>query len=224
MDILVVEDDKILNMALSYNLKTDGYTVVSVFDIKSAKQAVSSQKFNLIVLDVNLPDGNGFDLCCEIKKNYTVSIIFLTANDMESDMIKGFESGAEDYVTKPFPIHVFQRKVKVILDRMRQYPIYDIYKDSHLELNFSELCAKLEGETILFTPKEYKVLNLFTKNAKILLTKQTLLENIWDIDEKFVDEHTLATIISRIRGKIEKNEVTYIKTVYGLGYMWVGEK
>ncbi len=169
MRILVVEDDRLLNNTLCYNLYTAGYVVDSVLTKSAASNFLTKQDYDLIVLDVNLPDGNGFDFCREVKERRPdTAVIFLTANDMESDMLKGYELGAEDYVTKPFPMSVFQKKLSVVLGRL------------------------------------------------------ALLEKLWDADGNFVDEHALTAAISRVRNKIETDGRQYIKTVYGMGYMWIG--
>ena len=187
MRILVVEDDRLLNNTLCYNLNTAGYAVDSALTKSAASSFLTKQDYNLIVLDVNLPDGNGFDFCREVKERRPdTAIIFLTANDMESDMLKGYELGAEDYVTKPFPMSVFQKKL------------------------------------LTFTPLEYRLLKILMKNPQIVLTRQVLLEKLWDADGNFVDEHALTAAISRVRNKIETPDRQYIKTVYGMGYMWIG--
>ena len=128
MRILVVEDDRLLNNALCYNLNTAGYAVDSALTKSAAGSFLTKQDYDLIVLDVNLPDGNGFDFCREIKERRPDTvIIFLTANDMESDMLKGYELGAEDYVTKPFPMSVFQKKLAVVLSLRREY-MEDVFR------------------------------------------------------------------------------------------------
>ena len=155
---------------------------------------------------------------------YTVdaAVIFLTANDMESDMLKGFELGADDYVTKPFPISVFRKKASALLARIQKQTGGDCYTDSTLSINSSELTATLAGEPVIFTPMEYRLLRVLVRNPKTVLTRQILLEKLWDADENFVDEHALTVAISRIGGKIEADGLQYIKTVYGMGYMWIG--
>ena len=223
MKILVVEDDTLLNKTLSYNLIMEGYLVDSALTQHSAEDFINSQHYDLIVLDINLPDGDGFEICKKIKNlKKNTAIIFLTANDMESDMLKGYELGAEDYVTKPFPISVFQKKVSRVLSRVTTKKSSDYYDDGKLSIYFSEMTAVLEGEPIIFTPMEYRLLKILTSNSRNVLTRQVLLEKIWDINNNFVDEHTLTVIISRIRNKIEINNTKYIKTVYGMGYMWIG--
>lgn len=223
MKILIVEDDNLLNRTLSYNLIMEGYLVDSALTQNSAEGFIRNQSYDLIVLDINLPDGNGFELCKRIKNlKKSTAIIFLTANDMESDMLKGYELGAEDYVTKPFPISVFQKKVSTILSRVTNKKSSDYYDDGNLSINFSEMTAVLGDKPIFFTPMEYRLLKILTSNSRNVLTRKVLLEKIWDINNNFVDEHTLTVIISRIRNKIETNNTKYIKTVYGMGYMWIG--
>ena len=216
MRILVVEDDRLLNSTLCYNLTTVGYQVDAALTKADAIGQTEKQNYELIVLDVNLPDGNGFDFCREIKERRPdTAVIFLTANDMESDMLKG-------YVTKPFPISVFQKKVSALLSRITRQSGGDFYDDGNLLINFSELTAALSGQAVTFTPLEYRLLKVLTSNSKQVLTRGQLLEKLWDAEENYVDEHALTSAISRIRGKIEVNGYQYIKTVYGMGYMWIG--
>ena len=223
MRLLVVEDDRLLNNTLCYNLSTAGYIVDAAMTKSAAAKFCEAQDYDLIVLDVNLPDGSGFDFCKEIKERRPdAAVIFLTANDMESDMLKGFELGADDYVTKPFPISVFRKKVSALLARIQKQTGGDCYTDGTLSINFSELTATLAGESVIFTPMEYRLLKELVRNQQIVLTRQALLEKLWDADENFVDEHALTVAISRIRGKIEVDGLQYIKTVYGMGYMWIG--
>ncbi len=222
--ILIVEDDLLLNKTLSYNLVADGYDVISAFNCVSALEWLKESQFDLVLLDINLPDGNGFDLCKIIKSNSPDTYnLFLTANDQEGDMIKGYDAGGFDYITKPFSITVLCKKVAVLFETIhKQSPKHDLYNDGILKIDFSEQTATLNGNLIELTPKEYRTLSLFIQNPKQILTKRQLLEQLWDIDGNFVDEHTLTTTISRIRKKIEHKGHKYIKTTYGLGYQWIG--
>lgn len=223
MRILVVEDDKLLNSTLCYNLSMSGYDVDSALSKGAAMRFFAEQTYGLAVLDVNLPDGNGFDLCRAMKKkNPDTAVIFLTARDLESDQLRGFELGADDYVIKPFPISVFQKKVSALLSRIQKQSAIDCYDDGNLVINFSEMSATLAGEDISFTAMEYRILKILTANMQTVLTRRILLEKLWDTDGNFVDEHALTCAISRIRAKIEAGSFQYIKTVYGMGYMWVG--
>ena len=221
--ILIVEDDILLNRTLGYNLASDGYEVTAAYNYKEAVSHLKAIEFDIALLDINLPDGSGLDLCEEIRgRGQHTYIIFITATDKESDMLKGFELGADDYVTKPFPISVFQKKVSALLNRISAQSGGDFYDDGNLYINFSELSACLAGQPITLTSLEYRLLKVLTRNSQTVLTRQVLLEKLWDVDENYVDEHALTTTISRIRSKIETNQHSYIKTVYGMGYMWIG--
>ena len=222
--ILIVEDDMILNKTLAYNLSSDGYEVTSAYKYQEAVNDLKEKEFDAALLDINLPDGNGLDLCQEIRgRGQHTYMMFLTANDRESDMLKGYEAGGADYITKPFSVAVLCKKIAAVFSNMElRTPRHDVFDDGFLRIDFSEQTASLSGKLLEFTPKEYRTLYLFVKNPRIILTKRQLLEKLWDIDGDFVDEHTLATIISRIRKKIEIDERKYIKTAYGMGYQWIG--
>ena len=221
--ILIVEDEEKIARFVELELVHEGYEVIKAFDGRTGLDLALSEHADLIVLDVNLPDGNGFDFCREVKERRPdTAVIFLTANDMESDMLKGYELGAEDYVTKPFPMSVFQKKLSVVLGRVAKQSGGDCYEDGALSINFSEMTASLSGKPLVFTPLEYRLLKIMTKNPQNVLTRQVLLEKLWDADGNFVDEHALTAAISRVRNKIETEGRQYIKTVYGMGYMWIG--
>lgn len=222
--ILIVEDDNLLNKTLAYNLTSDGYEVTGALNARTATTKLTSMEYDLVLLDLNLPDGNGYDLCKLIKPEHPDTVvIFLTANDQESDQIRGYEVGAVDYITKPFSIGALQRKISAMFAMLEHHePAKDIYDDGKLFLDFSEQVASLNGKPLIISSMEFKMLNLFRKNPKQVLTRRQLLERLWDVDENYVDEHTLTTAISRIRGKIEAEGGTYIKTIYGMGYQWMG--
>ena len=222
--ILIVEDDCLLNKTLAYNLASDGYEIDTAFNAENAANMLYKTDYDLILLDINLPNGNGLDLCKRIKPEHPDTlVIFLTANDQESKQIKGYEAGAVDYITKPFSIMALQRKISAMFAMLERHRLKkDVYDDGSLFLDFSAMAAVLNGKEIALSRFEYKMLNLFCKNPKQVLTRGKLLEKLWDAEEKYVDEHTLTTTISRIRGKIEADGGTYIKTVYGMGYQWMG--
>lgn len=223
MRILVVEDDRLLNHTLCYNLNAAGYVVDGVMSKQEAEAFLKKQDYDLMVLDVNLPDGNGFEFCKEVKERRPdTAVIFLTAKDMESDMLKGYELGAEDYVTKPFHMSVFQRKLAVMMRRIGKKSGGDCYEDGALTINFSEMTATLFDRPLILSSLEYRLLKILSKNPNIVLTRQVLLEKLWDADGNFVDEHALTAAVSRVRNKIETKDLQYIKTVYGMGYMWIG--
>lgn len=222
--ILIVEDDALLNKTLAYNLTSDGWEVTSALNARTAASLLAGAAYDLALLDVNLPDVSGYDLCRLIKPEHPETmVIFLTANDQESDQLHGYEAGAVDYITKPFSIAALRRKISAMFAMLERHkPSRDIYDDGRLLIDFSEQSASLGGSPVALTPMEYKILYLFCQNPKLVLTRQRLLERLWDVDERFVDEHTLTTSISRIRSKIEAEGCAYIKTIYGIGYQWTG--
>lgn len=222
--LLIVEDDILLNKTLCYNLISDGFTITSTLDMKTALEHIRNQVYDLALFDVGLPDGSGFDLCRQLKAiSPHTPVIFLTANDGELDQLRGYEAGAVDYITKPFSILALQKKIHAMFLMLDSHsPGKDVFHDGKLFLDFSEQNASLLGQPLNLSAMEFKVLNLFRKNPKQVLTRAHLLERLWDVDEKFVDEHTLTTTISRIRSKIESEGSCYIKTIYGMGYLWTG--
>ena len=224
LKILFADDDLKYSMLLKRFLEKEGYEVTYAGNGKIALEQFPLIKPDLVLLDINLPDGNGYDLCRLIKPEHPDTVvIFLTANDQESNQIRGYEAGAVDYITKPFSISALQRKIKAMFAMLEHHkPAKDIYEDGSLFLDFSEQFASLNGKPLALSAMEYKMLNLFLKNPKQVLTRQQFLEKLWDVDEKYVDEHTLTTSTSRIRSKIEADGDTYIKTVYGMGYQWTG--
>lgn len=226
MRILVVEDDLTLSAGVCFELDCNGYLSVAAYNCKKATQLIHNEHFDLAILDVNLPDGNGFDLCRVIKDTHPeIPVIFLTANDLEKDVLNGFDLGAEDYVTKPFNMKILLRRVEVVLRRntaAEQQPS-NRWSDGFLTLDFSKLTAVRGNEKIIVTSNEYKLLKALIENAGNILTRQTLLDRLWDVDGNFVDDHALTATINRLRAKIEDESHTYIKTVRGMGYAWMGE-
>jgi len=222
--ILVVEDDVMLNSGLCYNLELDKYKAVSIHNAAAALEKIRKENFDLVILDVNLPDCDGFELCKKIRITQDIPVIFLTARDLEIDVMKGFDLGADDYITKPFNINIFRRKVAAVLKRWGEPANQKLYLCGDLVIDFDRLTAAIKDEAVVFTPTEYKILKIFTSNPNVLLTRQVLLENLYDVDANFVDEHTLTVNINRLRNKIESEDRKYIKTVYGMGYLWAGDK
>lgn len=222
--ILVVEDDLGLSAGLCFDLEADDYLTIPAYTYKKAMAVFQDHEFDLVVMDVNLPDGNGFDLCREMKAKADVPVIFLTANDMEEDVLNGLELGAEDYITKPFSMNIFRKKVEMILRRNEKKQNGNVYSDGTLRIDFESLTALKNGEKLVITPNEYKILKLLTANAGNVLTRQVLLERLWDNEGNFIDEHTLTVNMTRLRNKIEDEQRKYIKTIYGMGYVWIGGK
>ena len=223
--ILVVEDDLPLSAGLCFELDAKGYLSVAAYHCQKARHLLETDHFDLIILDVKLPDGNGFDLCREIKENLPeLPVIFLTANDLEEDVIGGFDLGADDYITKPFNTEILMRRLEVAL--RRNHPpvktLADRYDDGFLCLDFGALIAIRNGEKLAITPNEYKILRLLTASPGNLVTRQILLEKLWDCEGNYIDDHTLTVTMNRLRAKIEEAGHSRIRTVRGMGYIWTG--
>lgn len=227
MKILVLEDDLALSAGLCFELDSNGYLTVAAYNCQKARQLLKEDTFDLAIMDVNLPDGSGFDLCREVKAvKPELPVIFLTANDLEQDVLNGFDLGAEDYVTKPFQMQIFLRRVEVALRRGSKASAApsDCWSDGFLLLDFGALTAVRGGEKLAITPNEYKLLKALTENRGNIITRQLLLERLWDCDGNYIDDHTLTVTMNRLRAKIEDDSHTYIKTVRGMGYIWTGGK
>ena len=220
---LVVDDEKLIVKGIRFSLEQDDMQVDCAYDGEEALELARANRYDIILLDIMLPKLTGFEVCQQIREFSNVPIIMLTAKGDDMDKILGLEYGADDYITKPFSIGALQRKIRAMFAMLEHHrPAKDLYDDGRLFLDFSEQSATLNGKPITLSSMEYKMLYLFCKNPRQVLTRQRLLERLWDVDEKFVDEHTLTTSISRIRGKIEAEGDTYIKTIYGIGYQWTG--
>lgn len=223
--ILVVEDDLMLSTGLCFELDAAGYATQAAYNCKKAEYLIDQERFSLVILDINLPDGNGFELCKRIKEIYSdIPVIFLTANDLEEDVLSGYDMGAEDYITKPFCMPILLKRVAVALRHSGMAPEKqgntDGYRDDFLQIDFLALTALRGGVKLSVTPNEYKLLKVLTANAGNVVTRKLLLEKLWDCDGNFIDDHTLTVTMNRLRAKIEDEEHIYIKTVRGLGYVW----
>ena len=218
--ILLIEDDRDLNAGLAYDLEMEHYNVFSAFTLAEGQSILDSGTPDLILLDGNLPDGDGFDFCRKVKSKQEIPVIFLTARDMEQDEMRGFDCGADDYITKPFKMPILHRRIQAALRKTGAREERSLYDDGYLRIDFDQMTAVRDNETLPMTPTEFKILRLLIVNADKVLTKRLLLEKIWDNSGNFVDEHTVAVNINRLRKKIESQGHVYIKTLYGVGYQW----
>lgn len=218
--ILLIEDDRALNSGLTYDLEMEHYKVYPAFTLTDGKRFLSEETVDLILLDGNLPDGDGFDLCQEVKATRDIPIIFLTARDMEQEEMQGFDCGADDYITKPFKMPILHRRIQAALRKTGTKAEHDQYDDGYLRIDFDQMTAMRGAETLAMTPTEYKILRLLIANADKVITKRLLLEKVWDNSGNFVDEHTVAVNINRLRKKIGDGDHEYIRTLYGVGYQW----
>jgi DNA-binding response OmpR family regulator len=221
--ILVVEDDLTLSAGLCFALDEDGHLSVAAYTCQKARLLLQEDPFDLMILDINLPDGNGFDLCRELKQSKPeLPVIFLTANDLEDDVLNGFDLGADDYITKPFSIQILKRRVEAVLRRGRTNSNDIYFDDGFLRLDFQTLTAIRDGEKLAITPNEYKLLRILIAHPGTVATRRLLLEKLWDLDGNFIDDHTLTVTMNRLRAKIEDPHHIYIQTIRGMGYVWMG--
>ncbi len=220
--LLLVEDDLSLINGLSFAIKKQGYNLDTARTSREADAVFADGKYDLVILDVSLPDGSGFDICRKIRETAKVPIIFLTAADEETDVIMGLDIGGDDYITKPFKLSVLMSRINAIMRRSGGFK-------NDTELNSNGITVKLlkgevykNGERIDLTAGEYKLLCMFMENPDIVLSSDRILGRLWDCDEKYVDNNTLTVYIRRLRTKIEDNpsEPKMIVTVRGMGYKW----
>lgn len=219
-NILIIEDDKALSNGVALALKSNDTTIFQCFDIKTAKKNIN-QLLDLIILDINLPDGNGLDLLQEIKKQNTTPVIMLTANDMETDIVAGLELGADDYITKPFSLAVLRARINT---QLRKQPLLenDIFMIDDFVFNFSKMEFIKNDIAVELSKTEQKLLRILLESKGNTLERASLVDRIWTDGAEYVDENALSVTIKRLRDKLEDtpSKPEYIKTVYGIGYTW----
>lgn len=226
MKLFVLEDDAEIGMGLSYSLKNEGYDVTVAKNVKSAYEILNKETFSLYILDLTLPDGSGYDVCREIKKSGDFPVIFLTAYDDEVNVVMGLELGADDYISKPFRVKELLARIKSALRRYSKDSPDGIVSVGSIKVNTNEAKIYKNGAEIILTAMEYKLLLIFINNRGKVLSRQRLLEDIWDVAGDFVNDNTLTVYIKRLRDKIEEDPAKpqIIKTVRGLGYIIDDEK
>ena len=225
MEILLVEDDKAIAMGLEYSLIQEGYSVTICGSVSEAKLTIGEKVFDLFILDLTLPDGSGYDICQFVKSREDKPVIFLTACDDEVNVVMGLDMGADDYITKPFRIRELLSRIKTIMRRYSKNSLTkNVYEVGNVKVNTSQAKVYKDGEEIVLTALEYRLLLTLFNSMGQTLTRNQLLEGIWDIAGDFVNDNTLTVYIKRLREKIEDDVAnpTIIKTVRGLGYR-VGE-
>ena len=220
--ILIIEDDITLNKGIMLTLRQNDINIKQAFTLEDSRNILKKEKIDLIILDVNLPDGNGFDFCKEIREKSTTPIIFLTACDMELDIVTGLELGADDYITKPFSLMVLRARVMVALRRLENKNSNNKITIGNLILDFDKMKFTKDNNKINLSKTEQKLLKMLIINKGRVLTREQLIDNVWDNDSEFVEENALTVNIKRLREKIEdnKSKPKYIKTVYGIGYIF----
>ena len=220
--IMIIEDDEILNGGLCYNLQKRGIIPVPAYTLAEAKKLLAEASFDLILLDVNLPDGDGFQFARDRLAPLGLPFMFLTARDLDEEIIGGYRLGADDYISKPFRVNELMARIKSVLRRYNSENGKSGIIELHgLKINTNEAKVYKNGAEIILTAMEYRLLLILVNNRGRVLTRTQLLENIWDIDGIFVNDNTLTVYIKRLRDKIEDNsdEPGIIKTVRKMGYI-----
>lgn len=218
--ILLIEDDPLLAAGLAYNLEKQGHTAVQAGSAAEGMAALAGAE--LVLLDVNLPDGSGFELAGRIRRQSAVPLIFITAHDLDEEVVQAFRLGADDYITKPFNLQVALERIGAVLRRAGAPQKDAAIQVGQLTVYPARGKAELAGAPLELTPTEYRLLLALAQNKGQVLTRRQLLERLWDSEANFVEEHTLTLNVSRLRAKLGPG---YICTVRGLGYrLEMGEK
>lgn len=212
--ILLAEDDFYLRDGLCELLKNQEYEVFSAENCEQARELFRTESFDLVILDVMLPDGSGLELCTELRKiGSDVPILFLTACDEEYQIVRGLDAGADDYVTKPFKMQELLSRIRALLRRRSSTVLHQ----NEMQIDIATMSVKKGGTAITLTPTEFQILTVLVSNSGVIVTRSSLLSRIWDCDGNFIDDNTLSVHISRLREKIGAE---HIKTIRGVGYRW----
>ena len=223
--LLLLEDDQSLIYGLSFSFKKQGFNADIARTISEALDLWTKNEYELLILDVSLPDGSGFEFCRKVRENSDVPIIFLTASDEETSVIMGLDIGGDDYITKPFKLSILISRINALLRRTETYKYK--YNSQEVESNGIKIHL-LEGiaykneNALDLTSGEYKLLCFLMENPNIILSKDQILEKLWDINDNYIDNNSVTVYIRRLRVKIEDNpsQPKMIKTIRGLGYKW----
>ena len=219
--ILLLEDDTVLGEGICLALKSSEMEMILCRTLFDGRKVLGQSDFDLLILDINLPDGNGLELLREVRQTSTVPVILLTANDMEMDIVTGLESGADDYITKPFSLAVLRARVNTQLRRNVAAPSGKVELD-HFTFDFDFMEFRKDGHLIELSKTEQRLLRVLVENRGQTLTRASLVDRIWTVGSEYVDENALSVTIKRLRDKLEDapSKPQYLKTVYGIGYVW----
>lgn len=225
MNVFLLEDDEAIGIGLKYSLENEGYTVTIATSVKSAFEILNKEKFALYILDLTLPDGSGYDVCKKIKSIGDFPVIFLTAYDDEVNVVMGLELGADDYISKPFRVKELIARIKSVLRRYNRES-KGIIKIGNVLINTNKATVFKNGQEVILTAMEYKLFLILLNNRGNILSRNKLLEYIWDVEGDFVNDNTLTVYIKRLRDKIEDDPSApmIIKTIRGLGYVIENDK
>ncbi|MBR4959627.1 MAG: response regulator transcription factor [Clostridia bacterium] len=216
--ILIVEDDVALREGLTNALQNNTLQAYAASNLDDARRILDERTFDLLLLDCNLPDGSGIDLCREVTATKDTPVIFLTVRDAEIDEVTAFRAGACDYIRKPFSLTILQERIAAAL---RKHLPNHIYEDAHFRFDFTELTFSADGQRVILSSTEQKLLAVFCNHKGQILERQTLVDRIWSCDSDYIDENALSVTVKRLRDKLGAD---CIGTVYGMGYVWKGAK
>jgi len=221
--ILLLEDDEALSTGIVMAMNRENYEFTQCFTISETREVLKGQIFDLIILDINLPDGSGLELCHKIRKNNKTPIILLTARGTELDIVAGLETGADDYITKPFSLMVLRARVNALFRRLEPEEKTSDYQTGPFIFHFKVMDFLKNNTSIDLSKTEQKLLYLFISNPNQILSRTRMMEYVWPDGTEYVEDNALSVTIRRLRDKLEDNpsRPEYIKTMYGLGYMWV---
>lgn len=220
MRMLIVEDDRKMQQGLVFAFQKEGYEVEAAETVRELERILFGRKdFDILILDCNLPDGDGFEVCRKLKKEYGFPTILLTARDMEEEMVEGFLSGADDYVTKPFSLAVLRMRVKAVRKRREEVKVLCA---GDIRVSLDECRVFCQDKECRLGKTEYELLTCFLRNKNQLLSRERLFEAVWSSKERFVDDNSISMAVSRLRQKI-KTAGKHIQTVHGMGYVWKDE-
>lgn len=225
MIIQIVEDDRALSDGIVLALKEPDLEFVQDMTVKSAKDSFNKKCLKLIILDINLPDGSGYDYLKWLRQYSQLPVLVLTANDMEMDEVMGLMLGADDYMIKPFSLAVLRARIKTLMRRINTQNDY-VYEEDGFVFDFGTLVFTKNGKLISLSVNEQRLLKLFLENKERIITRNVLIDRLWSDGGEYVDENALSVTVNRLRSKLEdkKDNISYIRTIYGQGYMWKKEK
>ena len=226
-NILMVEDDSTIAFAVKYAVEQESFNLDIASDLNQAREIVSTKVYDLILLDVMLPDGNGYEFLKQLREHdEDTPVIFLTACDEEVNIVMGLDIGGDDYITKPFRVRELISRINAILRRKgkSQDSNKKILKFKNISIHTLEARVFKNNEEIFLTSAEYKLLLILIQNKNMVLSRAQILEKLWDVTYDFINDNTLSVYIKRLREKIEddSSKPQYILTVRGLGYKWNG--
>ena len=222
--ILIIEDDNNLSRGIAFSLEKEGFAVYCAETLNTGRDLFIRNSIDLVILDLNLPDGDGVDFCKYIRKESSVPIIMLTARDLETDEITGFSAGADDYITKPFSVFILRARLESVLRRYNGSG-EKVFQFGAFKLDTSHCKLFRYDEEIPISTTEYRLLKYFMGNIGKVLSKEQILSELWENHFGYIDDNTLSVNINRLRSKIEDNpkKPQIIKNIYGIGYVWAGE-